>query len=303
MEFVQFHPTAIAAGRDPMPLASEAVRGEGAILINDRGQRFMATIPGAELAPRDVVARAIAREISAGRSVFLDARASLGARFAARFPSVTASCRDAGVDPAVQPIPVRPAAHYHMGGVAVDQRGRTSVTNLWACGEVAATGLHGGNRLASNSLLEGIAFARWIAEDIAAVAPTSLSVAVPSQPLHPQTSKPPADELAALRGLMTETVGVVRDANGLARAVKHLSTVAFGRETPVALADQALVGLLIAVSAWKRTESRGGHFRSDYPVPTAAGARSSIITLAEARTASAEISHQDVSRRCKIGSA
>ena len=303
MEFVQFHPTAIAAGRDPMPLASEAVRGEGAILINDRGHRFMATIPGAELAPRDVVARAIAREIAGGRSVFLDARAALGARFAARFPSVTASCLDAGVDPAVQPIPVRPAAHYHMGGVAVDQRGRTSVTNLWACGEVAATGLHGGNRLASNSLLEAIAFARWIVEDIAAVAPTSLSVAVPSQPIHPQISRPPADELAALRRLMTETVGVVRDASGLARAVKHLSTVAFGRETPAALADQALVGLLIAVSAWKRTESRGGHFRSDYPLPAASWAHSSIITLAEARVAADDISNQAVSRRVKARNA
>jgi L-aspartate oxidase len=303
MEFVQFHPTAIAAGRDPMPLASEAVRGEGATLINDRGQRFMASIPGAELAPRDVVARAIAREIAAGRSVFLDARESLGARFASRFPSVTASCLDAGVDPALQPIPVRPAAHYHMGGVAVDQRGRTSVTNLWACGEVAATGLHGGNRLASNSLLEGIAFARWIAEDIRAAAPTSLSTAMPSQPLHPQSSKPPTDDIATVRRLMTEAVGVVRDADGLARAVKHLATVAFDPESSEVLADQALVGLLIATSAWKRTESRGGHFRSDYPVSSASQAHSSIITLAEARVAVDEISHQAASPRFKAGNA
>ncbi|MBI2318354.1 MAG: FAD-dependent oxidoreductase, partial [Betaproteobacteria bacterium] len=139
VEFVQFHPTAIAAGGAdaPLPLASEAVRGEGAVLINGRGERFMAGIPGAELAPRDVVARAVWRQIEAGEAVFLDARAALGERFPKRFPSVAALCRKAGLDPVSKPIPVRPAAHYHMGGVAVDERGRTSVPGLWACVEVA----------------------------------------------------------------------------------------------------------------------------------------------------------------------
>jgi L-aspartate oxidase len=296
MEFVQFHPTAIAVGRDPMPLASEAVRGEGAVLINDRGQRFMANIPGAELASRDIVARAIAREITAGRSVFLDARATIGERFATRFPSVTASCREAGIDPATTPIPVRPAAHYHMGGVAVDERGRTSVDGLWACGEVSATGLHGGNRLASNSLLEGIAFARWIAEDIGGL-PAKKSVV-----RLPRLSESPVarlDNATAQRRLMTETVGVVRDTAGLSRAVTELAKIAFNEETSTA--DRALVGLLIAVSAYKRTESRGGHFRSDYPVPMPALAHPSYITLDEVRTATEEIVQQVLPRRSRAG--
>ena len=166
LEFVQFHPTALALGADPMPLVTEAMRGEGAILVDGRGERFMADVPGAELAPRDVVARAIWRQIAAGQRVFLDARVALGGRFARRFPTVTAICRAAGLDPARQPIPVRPAAHYHMGGVAVTASGRTTVAGLWACGEVAATGLHGANRLASNSLLEAVAFAGWVAADL-----------------------------------------------------------------------------------------------------------------------------------------
>jgi L-aspartate oxidase len=298
MEFVQFHPTAIAVGRDPMPLASEAVRGEGAILINDRGQRFMVNTPGAELAPRDIVARAIAREITSGRSVFLDARAALGEKFATRFPSVTASCHEADIDPATTPIPVRPAAHYHMGGVAVDERGRTSVDGLWACGEVSATGLHGGNRLASNSLLEGIAFARWIAEDIAGQ-PTKVAT------VHlPQSSASPVarlDNAAGLRRLMTEKVGVVRDAAGLARAIVELAKAAFTPEAPSA--DRALVGLLIAISAHKRTESRGGHFRNDYPVPSPAWMHSSFVTLGEAGSAVEEIGQQTVPRRSATGSA
>jgi L-aspartate oxidase len=298
MEFVQFHPTAIAVGRDPMPLASEAVRGEGAVLINDRGQRFMANTPGAELAPRDVVARAIAREIAAGRSVFLDARAALGGKFETRFPSVTASCREAGINPATIPIPVRPAAHYHMGGVAVDERGRTSINGLWACGEVSATGLHGGNRLASNSLLEGIAFARWIAEDISGFAGKTASVH-PSQPSSCPVAQ--TDNATALRRLMTETVGVVRDATGLSRAVAELAKVAFNAEAPAS--DRALVGLLIAVSASRRAESRGGHFRSDYPVLAQAWAHPSFLTLAEARIAAEEIGQQTVPRRFKVSNA
>src|SRR6266478_3373555 len=145
-EFVQFHPTAIMVGRDPAPLATEALRGEGATLINDRGERFMQALhPLAELAPRDIVARGV---------------------FAEKFPTVYASCMSAGIDPAKQPIPVAPAAHYHMGGIAVDAHGRTSLRGLWAGGEVSSTGAHGANRLASNSLLEAVVYAARIAEDI-----------------------------------------------------------------------------------------------------------------------------------------
>src|SRR6202035_5274472 len=166
-EFVQFHPTAIMVGRDPAPLATEALRGEGATLVNDRGERFMPAIhPLAELAPRDIVARGVFAEIAAGRGAFLDAREALGAHFAEKFPTVHASCLAAGIDPAKQPIPVAPAAHYHMGGIAVDSHGRTSLKGLWAGGEVSCTGAHGANRLASNSLLEAVVYAARIAEDI-----------------------------------------------------------------------------------------------------------------------------------------
>ena len=169
MEFVQFHPTALAIGRDPMPLVTEAVRGEGAILVNDLGERFMLAIhPDAELAPRDVVARAIFEQLQRGRTVGLDARAAIGEAFPTEFPTVFGFCRDAGIDPRAQRIPVAPAAHYYMGGIAVDEWGRSSLAGLWACGEASATGVHGANRLASNSLLEALVYGSRVAENIAA---------------------------------------------------------------------------------------------------------------------------------------
>src|SRR4029079_196007 len=145
---------------------TEAVRGDGAILIDDTGQRFMADQPGAELAPRDIVARAVWRRRAEGHRVFLDARKHPGAEFAKRYPVISAFCKMAGIDPATDPIPVRPAVHYHMGGIAVDIEGRSTVNGLWACGEVARTGLHGANRLASNSLMEAIVCAEWVAGSV-----------------------------------------------------------------------------------------------------------------------------------------
>ena len=154
-EFVQFHPTALDLGRDPAPLATEALRGEGAVLVNAEGVRFMDRYDArGELAPRDVVARAIHAERAAGRPVFLDATKAVGAHFPTEFPAVFAACIGAGVDPRVQPMPVCPAVHYHMGGVSTDMEGHTSLQGLYAAGEVACTGVHGANRLASNSLLE-----------------------------------------------------------------------------------------------------------------------------------------------------
>ena len=171
LEFVQFHPTALDDGASPLKLISETVRGEGAILINERGRRFMADVEGAELAPRDVVARAVHAQLAAGHRVFLDARQAIGARFAQRFPAVAGFCRAAGIDPATQPIPIRPAAHYHMGGISVDLSGRSSLEGLWACGEAACTGLHGANRLASNSLLEAVVCGGLVAESVASTCP------------------------------------------------------------------------------------------------------------------------------------
>src|SRR5258705_3460205 len=210
-EFVQFHPTAIMVGRDPAPLATEALRGEGATLINERGERFMqARHPLAELAPRDIVARGVFAEIAAGHGAFLDATKALGAHFADKFPTVHASCLSAGIDPARQPIPVAPAAHYHMGCIAVDAQGRTSLRGLWAGGEVSCTGAHGANRLASNSLLEVVVYAARIAEDI-----NGSTIAAPIRsPVAPNDQRncamPPMAE-RKLRAMMTWHIGVIRD--------------------------------------------------------------------------------------------
>ena len=171
MEFVQFHPTALDTPENPLALISEAVRGEGAKLLNAAGKRFMRDRHRlAELAPRDVVARAIFREQAGGRKVYLDAR-RLGAGFKKRFPGIYALCKARGIDPSRQLIPVTPAAHYMMGGIVVDLAGRSSLTRLYACGEVSRTGVHGANRLASNSLLEGLVFAERVARDLVQTPP------------------------------------------------------------------------------------------------------------------------------------
>jgi len=281
-EFVQFHPTAIMVGRDPAPLATEALRGEGATLINDRGERFMqAHHPLAELAPRDIVARGVFAEIAAGRGAFLDAREALGARFADKFPTVYASCLAAGIDPATQPIPVAPAAHYHMGGIAVDVHGRTSLKGLWAGGEVSSTGAHGANRLASNSLLEAVVYAARIAEDIVGQqieAPASL----PSMLVVPRNCAFPVLAERNLRAMMTSHVGVIRDGESLEDAVRAFAAIEHDTGN-IALRNMATTALLVAVSAWSRRESRGAHCRSDYPNEVATSAHRTMTTLAEAR--------------------
>jgi L-aspartate oxidase len=271
MEFVQFHPTALDVGCDPMPLISEAVRGEGAILIDETGRRFMAGQGRAELEPRDIVARAVWRHIAAGHRVFLDARAALGSRFAQRFPSIAAHCRAAGIDPAVDPIPVRPAAHYHMGGIAVDHAGRSSVPGLWACGEVAATGLHGANRLASNSLLEATVCGAWVAESIAGT---------PAGQGHslPPVALPRAADPGPVRAIMEDKVGVIRSRESLTEAMEQLLPLARGEG---AASDPATIGLFIAIAALLRTESRGGHWRSDFPDALAAQACRQVLDLAD----------------------
>lgn len=262
-EFIQFHPTAFDGAERPMPLVSEAVRGEGARLIDETGHRFMAGIPGGELAPRDVVARAVWRHLAEGHQVFLDARERPGRHFAARFPAITAICRRAGLDPAVDPIPIRPAQHYHMGGIAVDAAGRSTVEGLWAAGEAAATGLHGANRLASNSLTEAAVGAAAVAASLAASPATS-------RPLRP-AGLPPAPDPSAVRPILSRAAGVLRDRHGLERAVADLGALATGRSPA---ADPALVGLTIAVAALAREESRGGHSRTDFPDRQAVARRS-----------------------------
>jgi len=287
-EFVQFHPTAIMVGRDPAPLATEALRGEGATLINDKGERFMlARHPLAELAPRDIVARGVFAEIAAGHGAFLDAREALGAQFAAKFPTVHASCMAAGIDPARQPIPVAPAAHYHMGGIAVDARGRTSLRGLWAGGEVSSTGAHGANRLASNSLLEAVVYAGRIAEDIeghALPAPARL----PDGLMSPRNSAMPALSERSLRTMMASHVGVIRDREHLAEAVR--SFAALERDAGnIALRNMAATALLVAASAWARRESRGAHYRKDYPAERPELRHRTMTTLIAAREIAASL--------------
>lgn len=281
-EFVQFHPTAIMVGRDPAPLATEALRGEGATLINGHGDRFMAALhPLAELAPRDIVARGVFAEIAAGRGAFLDAREALGARFADKFPTVHASCVAAGIDPATQAVPIAPAVHYHMGGIAVDARGRSSIDGLWAGGEVSSTGAHGANRLASNSLLEAVVYAARIADDIAGHAIPS-PARLPEALVTPRGGAVDAASVTRLRAMMSANVGVIRYGDGLADAVR--SFAALERDAAsTALRNMATAALLVAAAAWSRRESRGAHFRADHPADVPALAQRTMTTLAAAR--------------------
>jgi len=254
-EFVQFHPTAIDIGRDPAPLATEALRGEGAVLVNGNGERFMARYhPAAEMAPRDVVARAIHAERAAGRGAFLDARQAVGAHFPDEFPAVFAACLGGGIDPRTQAIPVAPACHYHMGGIATDADGRTSLAGLYAAGECASTGVHGANRLASNSLLEAAVFGARAGHAAAQEAPEPAPVTAITAP------QLPAAGLAALRQAMSRDAGVVRDAAGLTRLLDLIDALeaAHGRSAPLVAAG------LTAAGALARQESRGGHYRADF---------------------------------------
>jgi L-aspartate oxidase len=294
-EFVQFHPTAIMVGRDPAPLATEALRGEGATLINDRGERFMqARHPLAELAPRDIVARGVFAEIAAGHGAFLDAREALGTHFAKEFPTVYASCMAAGIDPAKQPIPVAPAAHYHMGGIAVDAHGRTSLRGLWAGGEVSSTGAHGANRLASNSLLEAVVYAARIAEDIEG-STIAAPVRSPAALVTPRNCAMPALTESNLRTMMTSHVGVIRDGDRLAEAVRSLAAIE--RDTGnIALRNMATTALLVAASAWARCESRGAHYRIDYPAEKPALAHRTMTTLVAAREIAASLTERAAAR-------
>lgn len=263
LEFVQFHPTALASTKDPMPLLTEALRGEGAVLINEAGERFMkARHPDAELAPRDVVAVANWDELRAGRRVFLDATAAVGSDFPEKFPTVFQACMAAGIDPRTEPIPVSPAAHYHMGGIATDLAGRTSVPGLWAVGEAAATGVHGANRLASNSLLEGLVFGRRVGESVAA-GPRRAPAPDPA-PMRGWFDD--GESVRRLREAMWHGVGIVRDARSIGRAlavIDEVEAAVGGRQGE--LANMVLAARLVAEAALSRVETVGAHRRSDHP--------------------------------------
>ena len=285
MEFYQFHPTALSLPGVPRFLLSEALRGEGAILVNDQGERFMERYhPQLELAPRDVVARAITREglgpAGEVRVVYLDMRHVTGLDLTARFPGISAFLARHGLSLERDLIPVRPAAHYLMGGVETDIDGRTSLPGLYAAGEVACTGVHGANRLASNSLLEGLVFGARAAEAMLSVAAEREveeredSAAEPGvlRSAGGGTGAPgQAAAVTELRGLMWLDAGLLRDAPGLERACAGLKALG-EKMTPVRdrgsleLRNLHAVATLITRAALAREESRGGHFRSDFPV-------------------------------------
>lgn len=281
-EFVQFHPTAIDMDADPAPLATEALRGEGAVIVDRDGRRFMLDVnPAGELAPRDIVARGVFASIKAGRGAFLDARTAVGGEFPTKFPTVYAACKAAGLDPVAQPIPIAPAAHYHMGGVWTDARGRASLDGLWAIGEVSSTGVHGANRLASNSLLEAIVFGARVAADIASDPPQEMATAPTPARAEPAPRERDAAIVEELRDLMSANVGVVRNGVELAGALKAIRRLT-ARARDIEAHNMLTTALLIAAGAFARRESRGAHFRADFPQPSQEFAHRSQMTLPEA---------------------
>lgn len=291
MEFVQFHPTVLDVEADPMPLLTEALRGEGATLVDRHGERFMvAEHPDAELAPRDVVARAVYRTLQQGRRPYLDARTAVGGAFPERFPTVFGLAMAHGIDPRTDLLPVSPAAHYTMGGIDVDRWGRSSMPGLWAVGEVTSSGLHGANRLASNSLLEGLVMGRRAAESIGQAsldAPNEGDLAVPERILElvgqgPLNSAEVESDRAvqAIRTLMWEAAGVERNGPQLLQALEQLEAIEGSNEAlNPTVDDAALVARLVVGAALSRTESRGAHARTDWPHldPTQAMRRTQVV--------------------------
>jgi L-aspartate oxidase len=281
LEFAQFHPTVLAPpdGCGEPFLVSEAVRGEGAYLRNAKGERFMARYsPQGELAPRDVVARAILNEMLAENapSAFLDLRHLPAHEVHERFPTIAAACARAGLDLATDLIPVAPAAHYFMGGVVVDTESRTTLPHLYAVGEVACTGVHGANRLASNSLLEGLVFGRRAARQIALESPEPWPTAPALRgdeiamngivtPRVDRAGPIAVETRQLLQRVMWERVSLRRDAKGLASAQEIVPGLGSGAATDPETANLLLVAQLVVRAALARTESRGGHYRLDHP--------------------------------------
>ena len=266
-EFVQFHPTALDVGADPAPLATEALRGRGAVLVNKDGRAFMGDYHNSgDLAPRDAVARAVEAERSAGRGAFLDARDAVGAAFPEAFPTVYAACRKAKIDPQTELMPVAPAAHYHMGGVMTDLDGKASVEGLWAVGEAASSGVHGANRLASNSLLEAVVFGARIADAL-----REKEVSRPHEPGAPADrmdlpSKPAdPDALLKIRRAMASGCALIRSRESLNETLDVIHALNIYPDMTSGLKSALVAAELIAQGAMMREESRGSHYRSDFP--------------------------------------
>lgn len=279
LEFVQFHPTALLSNENPLFLVSEAVRGEGAVLVTEEGERFMPNYhPRADLASRDVVTRAIVAEQQKGHRVYLDTTV-LADRFEHRFPNIYAKIQSLGLDPRKDLIPITPAAHFFMGGIRTDSDGRTNIEGLYACGECANTGVHGANRLASNSLLEGLVFGKRIAQTLAKSLREKSSdleyLKGIAQNLDSVFSEIPQaaraldledSRVQTLQNLMWSNVGIIRDENGMKNAYQEICRLeAEVDSSEVEFLNMILVAKLITSSALQRLESRGSHYRLDYP--------------------------------------
>jgi L-aspartate oxidase len=303
LEFVQFHPTAFDSAATPKFLITEALRGEGAYLLDCDEQRFMLGVhPLAELAPRDVVSREIEKVMArCGRpNVWLDAR-HLGAELLrTKYPTIWQKCAEAGLDMSKDLIPVAPAAHYMIGGVRVDLDGRTSVPGLYASGEVACSGLHGANRLASNSLLEGLVFSRRIVR--------ALGTEVPERPGRIVSPVSDDSQMATLpmakdtlQQAMSMFVGVTRTEGSLAEAaailedLAHVLDVSLRRPVELEMQNMVTVALLLTHSAWYRTESRGAHWRSDYPARDDENWRSHTVWRRGAKPVKVPVAEADAS--------
>lgn len=277
MELVQFHPTVLYHEKNKSFLISEAVRGEGGLLFNSFGERFMVRYhPLAELAPRDIVSRSIYFELqrTGSENVFLDIT-HLDANFIRkRFPNIYQKCLELGIDITKQRIPVAPAQHYSMGGVLSDEFGRTTVENLFVCGEAAGTRVHGANRLASNSLLEGLVFGRRIAQYINSRSQKNVKhIAI----CHRSLSKKEFDlnvatEIEGLRSKMSEHAGIVRTKEGLEKLIDYivsrleiLNTMRLSTQKEIEYYNMLMIGYILANAALMRNESRGSHYRKDFP--------------------------------------
>jgi L-aspartate oxidase len=275
MEFIQFHPTALATPGTPKFLISEAVRGEGAILLNLAGEAFMHRYhEQRELAPRDEVARAVLNEIKKSGEAFvhLDFSPIGREKIQRRFPGILAECQKRGFDPLEAPIPVSPVAHYSMGGVDVDLHGATSLPGLYAAGECACTGVHGANRLASNSLLEGLVFGARTAESMLSEAILPPRTVATLEQLPPQPVPVAGEVYGEIREMMWDEVGIIRSEHSLNNALKNLARLTRDSEASenptrweIERANMALVADIIVRAALNRKESRGAHYRTDYP--------------------------------------
>jgi len=265
LEFVQFHPTAMDMGIDPAPLATEALRGEGATIINENDERFLLKSHlQAELAPRDIVARAIYNEIKNGHKVFLDCRGELGKSMKKTFPTVYIFCKENNINPENQAIPIAPAAHYHMGGISTDTNGKTNIVGLWACGESASTGVHGANRLASNSLLEAIVFGSIVASSIKSL-PNNDYIIKNRKTIVSNVVPINLQDLKSLKSIMTNKVGVERNGKELDEAYNDVFILNQRYKNNNQTNNTIITALLIIKSAINRKEHRGSHYRSDFP--------------------------------------